>query len=113
MAATNIIIGCGDVLTGVLCILISIPLVKERVEMNRFYGVRLKKALRSKETWYRMNRQGGRILIRWSIGLIIFGILVIFVRLDNYPPLLMLVALAPLFFLSAAAWEIYRYSKSC
>jgi uncharacterized membrane protein len=113
VAAINVIIGCGHVLTGVLCILISIPLLKERVKMNRFYGIRLKKSFQSEESWYRMNRQGARILMRWSAGLIIFGILLMFVRLDSYPPLLILAALAPLFFLSAAAFEIYRYSKTC
>jgi hypothetical protein len=71
-------IGCG-----LLCILISIPLVLRKIPMNHWYGFRIPKAFRSDENWYLINAYGGKMLIRWSVVLIAVGIGVLFVPLGT------------------------------
>lgn len=39
---------------------VSIPLVRGRVRMNNYYGVRFPAAFESDEAWYRINRHGGK-----------------------------------------------------
>lgn len=60
---------------GLAFILVSIPLVRKKIPMNRRYGFRLGKAFSCDENWYLINSYGGRQMIRWSVALITFGAL--------------------------------------
>ena len=57
----NVIFGLLDIVSGVLIIGISIPLVKRKIKMNRFYGFRIRKAFESDEIWYDLNAYGGKL----------------------------------------------------
>jgi uncharacterized membrane protein len=48
---------------SVIFIVISIPLVLRLIPPNRFYGVRTRHTLASREGWYAANRFAGMILI--------------------------------------------------
>lgn len=71
----NTIFGVIYISIGIVLILISIPLVKKKVPMNRFYGFRISKSFVSDENWYQINHYGGKQFIQWSIPLILIGIL--------------------------------------
>ena len=63
---------------SVVMILLAIPLMKEKVPRNSFYGIRnLRSMTGSQEEWYRINRQGGTALFRGGLValLISFGML--------------------------------------
>jgi hypothetical protein len=45
---------------GVAMMATSVPLMLRRVPMNRWYGVRTRKAYASEEAWYEINAFGGR-----------------------------------------------------
>ncbi len=60
--------------SGLLMILVALPLVKRRVPMNRWYGVRIPAAFESPERWYEVNEYGGRLLARWAGLLVAAGI---------------------------------------
>jgi len=66
---------CGlmNVMSGLLFITLSIPLVLRKVGMNNLYGFRFKASFRSEENWYMINAYGGRQLITWSIAMILVG----------------------------------------
>lgn len=70
MNTINIVSGMINISRGLLFIMISIPLAKQKIAMNKFYGFRFKKAFDSDEHWYRINTYGGKLLILWSILLI-------------------------------------------
>lgn len=53
-------VGISDLLTGLLLILVAMPLIGRRVAMNRWYGVRIPKAYASEANWYAINAVGGR-----------------------------------------------------
>ena len=68
-----------NIACALLFIGISIPLVKNKIKMNSWYGVRIEKSFKSKENWYKINSYGGKELIIWSIPIIISGIICFFV----------------------------------
>lgn len=75
MQSLNIIFGVINIACGIVCILISIPLVAKKVSMNKIYGFRLSQSFVSDEDWYTINWYGGKQLIKWSILLIFIGAL--------------------------------------
>jgi len=74
----NIMLGLTNSLTGLLLIAVCVPLAKRKVKMNRWYGMRLPKAFKSEENWYKINAYGGRLFIYWAIPLVLGGIVSLF-----------------------------------
>jgi hypothetical protein len=58
MDVMGLLIGLIDVLIGLLISALAWPLVKGRVEMNHFYGVRVRQAFEPEEKWYKLNQYG-------------------------------------------------------
>ena len=50
---------------GSLLVILALPLLKERVRPNVFYGFRFPKSFRSPEIWYAVNKYGAKRLL-WS-----------------------------------------------
>ena len=78
----NITVGLSNVFIGLLIILLCIPLIKRKIKMNRWYGMRIPKSFKSEENWYKINEYGGKIFIYWSIPILLIGIISLFL-----PPL--------------------------
>ena len=74
MNQENILLGISNLSIAVLVILMSIPLFRGDVKMNRIYGARFKKSFVSDENWYKINRYAAKQLIMWSIPLFLLGI---------------------------------------
>lgn len=53
---------------------LSIPLIRRRVPMNKFYGVRFPQSFQSDEAWYRINAFGGKCLVVASLAILFVGI---------------------------------------
>jgi hypothetical protein len=75
----NIIFGLTNIACALLIIGICIPLVKRKIKMNSWYGVRIPKSFESEENWYRINAYGGKELIIWSIPIMLSGVLCFFI----------------------------------
>jgi len=41
--------------------------------MNRFYGIRVRKAFVSERNWYEVNAYGGKLLLVFGLSLLVFG----------------------------------------
>lgn len=60
---------------GLVVICLAVPLVKRKIKRNIFYGYRVSiYALSDDDIWYTVNEMGGKQMICFGIGLIIFGI---------------------------------------
>src|SRR5215469_11199091 len=59
------------VIVGFLVIALSVPLVKRKVKMNPWYGVRIPEAFKSEERWFEINQYGGRLTVWWGISIMI------------------------------------------
>jgi len=75
MDSHNLFFGMMNIGCGFVFILIGLPLAFRKVPMNSLYGFRIPKAFTSNTLWYEINCYGGRQLVRWSIFLILIGIL--------------------------------------
>lgn len=60
---------------GILIIAISVPLVRKKVSMNRFYGFRIDEAFESEKKWYDINAYGGSLSLRWGFLFVIAGLI--------------------------------------
>ena len=87
MTALQIILGSNNILSAFVFIGISIPMVKRKIPMNGWYGIRIQKAFQSEELWYDINAYGGRQLIIWSLPILVAGVACFFVPLNEANPL--------------------------
>ncbi len=73
-----VFIGISDLLTGLLLVLVSIPLIRRKVARNRWYGVQIPKAFASEANWYAINAVGGQWMAGAGILLALAGAFVLF-----------------------------------
>lgn len=78
LSALSGILALVNIGTGLLFILLSIPLALRRIPMNTWYGYRFKKAFMSNDLWYNINAYGGKQMIRWSSPLTIMSVAIFF-----------------------------------
>jgi hypothetical protein len=64
----------SHLLAGLLIVAVSWPLIRRKIGMNRWYGIRLKAAFESEEKWYQLNEYGGRLFLRWGILVMLVGL---------------------------------------
>ncbi|MDW5563128.1 MAG: SdpI family protein [Methanomassiliicoccus sp.] len=96
MDATGLIIGLLDLLVGLLLFAVAVPLIRGKVGMNHWYGVRVRQSFESEEKWYKINRYGGRQLMIWGLIIAAMGAVGAFVDMDERTEMLLLFALVPL-----------------
>jgi hypothetical protein len=86
----------SNIFVGVLIIAVSIPLQKNKIRMNCWYGMRFRRSFESDENWYKINRYGARRMIQWSIVIIVIGILTFLLPLETTKSLRLALRYAPL-----------------
>lgn len=62
-----------DVALGLVILLMALPPLFRMIPMNGLYGFRVPKAFESEEAWYRINQEGARRLLPWSVLLLVAG----------------------------------------
>ena len=61
-------------ISGLLILALSIPLIRRAIPMNHYYGFRVEAAFASKDRWYAINEYSGEVLAKWSVLPIAAGI---------------------------------------
>jgi hypothetical protein len=90
-----VLVGLGAVMVAV-----SVPLAARIVPMNRWYGVRTRKAFASEDNWYELNAYGGTLLTVYGGFLVLMGAIGFAVAPDPtslLTPILLVVPLCPIF----------------
>lgn len=89
----NLLIMVSFILTGLLFVGISIPLILRKIPPNAIYGFRIHKTLANPDIWYKANEYAGKqlaimgtVIILSSVGLGLLG-----VPVYVYPILMLLV----------------------
>lgn len=111
MTDLGLIIGVGNIFCGLIVVASSIPLLRGKVKMNRFFGLKFPRSYESDEAWYAINRQGAKYLILWSLVVIGIGVLAMLLPRFTSGKVYMILSLAPLVYLFAA-WQSFRYSAN-
>ena len=95
MSNANLLLGLSNLVCATLFIVVAVPLIQRKVKMNRWYGMRIKKAFASEDNWYQINAYAAKRLILYALVLAAIGILTFFAPLQ-YFALRLLLAGAPL-----------------
>lgn len=111
METAGIILGLSHIGSAILICLISIPLVKGKVAMNKVYGIRFKKSYESEENWYVINKYVGKLLIIWSFPLVILGFITFFLPLEGNKTLVVIIASAPIIIIIPAI-QCYIFARN-
>jgi hypothetical protein len=79
MDAIMVIYGAIILLIGVLMLVVSFLLIKGRISRkgNMGIGFRTREAKASDEAWYRINRDGGKLMILPSLAFMASGLLLV------------------------------------
>jgi hypothetical protein len=73
MTLITIVISLSYIFCGIFLTIICLPLLKGKVIFDSLYGVSIKKAFKSEENWYRLNKFGAEKFIPSSLFLIVLG----------------------------------------
>ena len=95
-------------LVGLLFVWLSIPLIRNRVPPNRFYGFRTAKTLSDAKIWYEVNHISGIDLFLAGVFITVASVTVFLIgqnwRIENVRLTLLLVMV---FSLTGVAWHGY------
>ena len=112
MDSISLTIGLSWLLTGILSILLCLPLIKRKIPRNSFYGMRFPQSFQSEEAWFKINAFGGKQMLQWSLLLIASGALTFFLPLQTHPARALFAGLAPLIFILIPIRQTWRFAKS-
>jgi hypothetical protein len=104
------LVGGAHVSVGLLLIGLAVPLILQRVAMNRLYGVRVREAFASEHNWYAINRIGGWWLAGAGAGILVLGALVLGRPPASHAALLVL-ALAPVVIVLLTLVPVLSYAR--
>ena len=108
----NVVLALSYIANGVLLVLVCLPLLKDKIGPNRWYGVRVKKSFESREKWFALNRYGAKRFITWAGVLVVCGIMLLLTRInDSQSTLVLLLALLPAVLIFIPLVQILRYAK--
>ena len=82
MDEVTLIVSISFLIPGIIEIILSVPLIREKVKPNIFYGFRVKKTLSNKETWYKVNKYVGKDMLVAGLILSIGSIGFFIVEMD-------------------------------
>lgn len=57
-------------LAGLVSIGVALPLIRKKVPMNGWYGIRIPAAFKSDDAWYELNRYGGWLFLVWGLSIV-------------------------------------------
>lgn len=106
----SLMLGLTNVFVGVLIIALCLPLLKNKIRMNCFYGIRFKKSFESDENWYKINQFGARRMMIWSVVIIFIGILTFIIPVEARRSLRSILAYSPLILIIPAI-ESWLFTK--
>jgi hypothetical protein len=58
-----------NLIVGILMMIVSLPMIDNKIKPNRYYGFRVKKTLENPEIWYKVNEYSGKRM--FVVGMVI------------------------------------------
>jgi uncharacterized membrane protein len=90
----GLLTGCG---TGILFMVIALPMWKKKIKQNIFYGFKMKYTLMDEEIWYEVNSLAGKYLFYTGMVLTLFSLPSILIQSVLFATLYLFILLAVLF----------------
>ncbi len=104
-------IAVAHLVVAAVTMAIAVPLIRRKVKMNRWYGVRIPAAFESEEAWFDINHYGGRLLFVWALAIAVtatFGVFLEAAEWISYNWTALAVILGGL---AVVVAKIYRYAQ--
>lgn len=54
-------------LTGILFAALALPLIKQKIKMNSWYGIRIPQTMENEKVWFKVNKVMGKYIFSWGI----------------------------------------------
>ena len=110
-SALKFTVSSSILLVGLVTLLISLPLIYRKVPMNAFYGIRIRASFQSEQRWYDINAQGGKLFAKWSMLIIVAGVIGFFVPIDIFLFYVPVAVVAVLLAVSMPLIQVVRWVK--
>ncbi|MCP4162672.1 MAG: SdpI family protein [Deltaproteobacteria bacterium] len=111
MRYIELILALSNISLFLIIIGISIPTLLNKIKMNNFYGVRIPKAFKSEENWFKINHYGSKVYIIWSIIIIIIELILLLLFHSENLYLIIIVYYLPLLFIIPPSIQLFLYCK--
>jgi len=95
---------------GLLMIAVCRPLVRRKIKMNHWYGIRIPAAFESEERWFEINEYGGRLLSRCGVVIAAAAVPEFFLGKTYWPAGALAGAFVMMLALGVALWKIFHYA---
>jgi len=69
---------------GIIFMAISIPLIKRKVKINNWYGIRLPETMKNEKLWYEVNEKSGKHLFIFGIAICLLTLALYFSEFFSY-----------------------------
>lgn len=97
-------------LTGILFSVLAIPLIRRKVRMNSWYGIRIPKTMQSESVWFEVNAIMGRFL--FTFGLLIAVVALYYIRFPLEEEYKMVYILLGILFIGAILFVKLSFSTA-
>ena len=114
MDSVSLVIGLCNIGTAILLMAVLVPLWLQRIPRNRWYGFRFHTTLHNDEAWYAVNKYGAEQMLIWAVALLVFGLICLFIPMEQTPVAAFIAGSASLVLLIPAAqswWFARRYRE--
>ncbi len=98
-------------LVGLLMIALCQPLVRRKIKMNPWYGIRIPAAFESEERWLEINEYGGRVLSRCGVVIAAIAVPEFFLGKAYWAARALAGAAIMVVVLGLALWKIFHYAR--
>ncbi len=100
-----------NMVAGALIIAFCIPLLRNKISMNQWYGIRFKKSFESTENWYKINKYGAGRMVFWSIVIIVISATILFFPLHGNKTIQVIMLLCVPLLIVIPAIESWLYAR--
>ena len=69
---------------GIIFMAISIPLIKRKVKINNWYGIRLPETMKNEKLWYEVNEKSGKHLFVFGLAICLLTLVLYFSKFFSY-----------------------------
>jgi uncharacterized membrane protein len=67
------ILSLVNIAVGILLAVLAIPMIREKIKPNLFYGFRTKKTMSDEKIWYAANKYAGKCMVNAGFAIVILA----------------------------------------
>ena len=97
-------------ITGIIFAALALPLIKEKIKINNWYGIRIPQTMHDEKIWYEVNKKMGKYL--FTLGISISGLSLYFFLRPTSPEYIMVYLLLAILIMGTIFLVILSYKTA-